>query len=174
MRVKEVYCKMTRDLSQKLINTWDWLNSYCLSKRDDQNLACGDHAVCIVQVDDYNARRVAWGPEKTKAVLKELEDIMSAYALEDTLIARYNDSTFVVVLHYLDSHDEIEEICAEIQATINDANIGGEDPLTVSIGASECHHDPKVGYECAMAYALRALSEAQDNNGGISIANYHA
>ena len=161
---------MTKDLSQKLINTWDWLNSYCLSKCDDQTLACGDHAICIVQIDDYLARRAAWGPEKTKEVLKEFEGIMSAYALEDTLIARYNDYTFVVVLHHLRDKSEVSEICAEIQSSIRDACIGGSVPLTVSIGASECHHDPEVGYECAMSYALKALGLAQKSD-GISIAN---
>ena len=161
---------MTKELNQKLINTWDWLNSYCLSKRDDQDLACGQHAVCIMQIDDYNARRMAWGPEKTKAILKELEDIISAYALADTLIARYNDATYVIILHYLSDYSEIQEICDEILASVNEAGLGGDDPLTVSIGASECHHDPSKGYECAMGYAMKALSAAQIDNCGISIA----
>ena len=162
---------MTRDLSQKLINTWDWLNSYCLSRRDDQTLACGKHAICIVQIDDYNNRRIAWGSDNTKKYLKELSDLMSAYALEDTLIARYNDSTFVVVLHFLESHDEIEEICSEIIDSVNEANIGGELPLRVKIGASECHHDQKLGYECATSCALQALANAGSNPNMISIMN---
>ena len=164
---------MTRDLSQKLINTWDWLNSYCLSRRDDQTLACGDHAICIVQIDDYPSRRLAWGPEKTKEILKGMEDIMSAYALEDTLIARYNDSTFVVVLHHLSDQSEVMEICSEIKSTVDEACLGGDLPLTISIGASACHHDPKVGYQCAMSSALEALEKAQ-NSDGISISNGRA
>ena len=63
---------MTKELNQKLINTWDWLNSYCLSKRGDADLACGKHAVCIVQIDDFANKRVAWGTEKTKELLKEV------------------------------------------------------------------------------------------------------
>ena len=160
---------MTKELNQKLINTWDWLNSYCLSRRDDPELACGEHALCIVQIDNYNERRLAWGPEKTKQVIKELEDLMSAYALEDTLIARYNDSTFVVVLHHLDSEDEIEEICTEIKGSIDDACLGDDMPLTVSIGASKCHHDHKEGYKCAMSLALDSLAIAQSSSIGVSI-----
>ena len=162
---------MTKELNQKLINTWDWLNSYCLSKRDDQDLACGRHAICIIQIDNYNARRLVWGQEKTREILKDLEEIMTAYALDDTLVARYNDSTYVVVLHYLDDYSEVQEICDEILASINEAELGDDEPLTVSIGASECHHDPHVGYECAMGYALKALSKAQVENSGVSIAD---
>ncbi|MBO4234900.1 MAG: diguanylate cyclase [Firmicutes bacterium] len=161
---------MTKDLQQKLINTWDWLNSYCLSRRDDPTLACGNHAVCIIQIDDYSDRKRAWGPDNTKAYLKEMENIMSAYALEDTLIARYNDSTFVVVLHYLENYDEIKEICSEIIDTINDAGIGGDNPLTVSIGAAECHHEHEVSYECAMTEALKALAFAQSGSDEIVVA----
>ncbi len=156
---------MTKELNQKLINTWDWLNSYCLSKRGDADLACGKHAVCIVQIDDFANKRVAWGTEKTKELLKEVESIMSAYALEDTLIARYSDSTFVVVLHYLNNNDEIMDMCTEIKESINEAGLGGDIPLTVSVGASNCHHDPDVGYECAMSSALKALTSAQASNG---------
>ena len=165
---------MTKDFHQKLINTWDWLNSYCLSRRDDPTLACGNHAVCIVQIDDYNNCRKAWGKENTKAYLKEMEDIMSVYAMEDTLIARYNDSTFVVVLHYLESRDEIADLCAEIIDAVNNSGIGGDYPLTVTIGASECHHDHEVGYECAMKYALKALSDAQSGNGKLLVASGNA
>ena len=160
---------MTKELNQKLINTWDWLNSYCLSRRDDKDLACGDHAICIVQIDNFNALRSAWGAEKTKSIMKEVENIMSTFALEDTLIARYNDSTFVVVLHYLEDKNEIQEICSEIKESINEAMLGDDLKLTVSIGASECHHDPQVGYECAMSAALKALMNAQSSDSGIAV-----
>ena len=160
---------MTKELNQKLINTWDWLNSYCISKRDDPELACGKHAICIAQIDNYNVRRIEWGLEKTKLYLQELESIMTAYALDDTIIARYNDYTYVVVMHHLHEYDEIEEICNEILSSVNEAEIGGDTPLTISIGASHCHHDPNKGYECAVSYALKALSSAQSDNMGLSI-----
>ena len=151
---------MIRDLGRRLINSWDWLNSYCLSVRNDQDLACGKHAISIVQIDDFIRKKFVWGGWKTAEILRELESIIENYAADDNLIARYNDSTFVVVLHYLDEYSEIETICNEIKAAINDAELGGDEPLTVSIGASVCRHDPKVGYECAMGYALKALTEA--------------
>lgn len=163
---------MTKELNQKLINTWEWLNSYCLSKRDDQHLACGQHAICIVQIDDFSTKRAVWGAEKTKEILKKLEDLMSMYALEDTLIARYNDATFVVVLHYIEDHAEIQDTCDEIKAAITDAHLGDENaPLTVSIGASECRHDPQVGYECAMSLAMDALSAAQKSGNQVQVSN---
>lgn len=161
---------MTKELNQKLINTWDWLNSYCLSRRDDPDLSAGDHAICIMQINDYTACRLAWGPEKTRTVLSELESIMSTFALEDTLIARYNDSTYIIVLHYLEDPSEVMNICMEIQESINEACLGGENPLTVSIGASKCCHDSNSGYECAVKHAMGALATAQSDNSGILIA----
>ncbi len=161
---------MKQDLTQQLINTWDWLNWYCMSKREDIELACGRHAVCVVQINDYPAKRVAWG-SKRKEYLSQLEDILSAYAMEDTLVAKYDDSTYAVILHWLANDEEIQGMCEEIEADINSAGIGGENPLTVSIGASRCKHDPDSGYQCAMGYALEALLEAQKGMTGIEISN---
>lgn len=162
---------MTKELNQKLINTWEWLNTYCLSKRGDQDLACGQHAVCIVQIDDFNKKKQLWGSEMTREVLKELEDVISTFALEDTLIARYNESTFVVILHHIVDRKEINDICVEIKEAISEAALGGENPLTVSIGAAECHHDQTSGYQCAMSYALDALMKAQNDDDSISISD---
>ena len=162
---------MTQDFTKKLINTWDWLNSYCLSKRDDQELACGKHAVCIVQIDDFASIRASWGEEKTQSVLKSMEKIMEEFALDDNLIARYNDSTFVVVLHYIADNDEISSMCEEIRYAINDAKLGGDDPITVSIGASVCRHDQKQGYKCAMSYALEALYKAHEGTDSIEVSS---
>lgn len=160
---------MRIDFTQKLINSWEWLNSYCLSKRDDYGLSCGRHAVCVVQIDDFYKMKIVWGNE-TGAILKNMEEIMSDYAMDDNLIARFSDSTFVVVLHYLDSLEEINEICEEMKAAINDAHLGTEDaPLTVSIGASICRHDPNYGYQCAMSYALEALEEAHKQKDTINV-----
>lgn len=160
---------MKQDFTQQLINTWDWLSLYCQSKRDDKALACGRHALCIVQVDDFSDRRTKWGPKKTEEVLSQLEDIMSEYAMDDTLVAKYDESTYAVILHYLDSDEEAQEICEEIKSAINNAGLGGDVPLTVSIGASRCRHDQEQGYQCAVGYALEALLMAQKQKTGIEI-----
>lgn len=162
---------MKADLTQKLINTWEWLNCYCLSVRDNQDLKCGNHAVCIVQIDDFDYLRVAWGKEKTEQILNQMESIMSAYAFSDSLIARYNDSTFVVVLHYLDDIEDSVNLCEEIRDVIHEAKLGGDHPLTVSIGASRCRHDPNVGYQCAMVCAMDALQEAKKKKDSVLLSH---
>ncbi|MBQ7246143.1 MAG: GGDEF domain-containing protein [Firmicutes bacterium] len=162
---------MKQDLTKKLINTWDWLNSYCLSKRDDKELACGQHAVCIVQIDNFAKIRASWDNEKLESVLKSMESIMEHYAMDDNLIARYNDSTFVVVLHYLESRSEIIEMCEEIKYAINEAKLGDDTPIKVSIGASVCRHDPTQGYKCAMHHALEALARAHKKEDSIVLSD---
>jgi len=156
-----MFLTVTKQLSQQLINTWEWLDAFCLTQRGDCNLACGQHAIVVVQIDDFISIREKLGEERTAELLSNMENLMKEYALDDTLVARYNDYTFAVVLHYLTGRDEIMEICEEIRESINNAKKKWKDQVTVSVGAAECHHDPKEGYKCATRLALEALAEAK-------------
>ena len=124
-------------------------------------MACGQHAILVVQIDKFETLRAEIGEERTAVILKNLEKIMKNYSMEDTLVARYNDYTFAVILHYLTSREEISEMANEIQQTILAEQTHWKDKVTVSIGGAECHHDPKEGYKCATRLAMEALGAAK-------------
>ena len=161
---------MTSVLNKSTINTWEWLDAYCLSKREDVHLACGQHGILVVQIDNFDELRKSIGEERTEKLLKNMEEVMAAYALEDTLIARYNPSTFAVILHFLAEREEIEEIAEEIREAINMAKKKWEDKPTVSVGAAECHHDVCEGYKCATLLAMEALKEAKEKGDTVVLA----
>lgn len=156
---------MAIQLTKELINSWEWLDSFCLTQRGDCDLACGQHAIVVVQIDDFSKLRIKIGKERTDALIANMDNLMQEFALEDTIVAKYDDSTFAVVLHYLTSREEIETMCNEIKETVREAAEGWEDKITVSIGAAECHHDPNQGYKCATLLAMDALKEARDAGG---------
>ena len=161
---------MTSVLNKSLINSWDWLDAYCLSKRDDVHLACGQHGILVVQIDNYEELKADIGEERMTTLLKQVEDIMTTYALEDTVIARYNQSTFAVILHFLSSREEIQEMAEEIREAINLAKRHWQDKPTVSVGAAECHHDICVGYKCATLLAMEALKDAKEKGDTVVLA----
>lgn len=152
---------MTKQLNKQLINSWEWLDAFCLTQRGNCDLACGQHGIIVVQIDEFDRLRENIGEERTAEVLENLKKQMVDYALEDTLVAQYNDHTYAVILHYLASREEIQEMAEEIRETIKEEAKGWRDPITVSIGASECHHDPKEGYKCATELSMQALKEAK-------------
>ena len=156
-----------KQISKELINTWEWLDSFCLTQRGDCNLACGQHAILVVRIDDFEKLRGKMSESDFADLGDKLNDLMATYALEDTIIAKYDTATYVVVLHYLENREEISEICKELQDAINMSCKSwgyGKLNLTVSIGAAECHHDPDEGYKCAARLAMEAMEEAQKKN----------
>lgn len=152
---------MTKQLGKQLINTWEWLDAFCLTQRGECCLACGQHAILVVQIDDFDSITSRIGTERTAGLLKSMDALMSEFAFDDTLVAKYSDSTYAVVLHYLSGREEIEEMCEEIKETVYEASQKWEDPISVSIGAAECHHDPDDGYKCAAKLAMTALKKAR-------------
>lgn len=161
---------MTKQLGKELINSWEWLDAYCLTQRGICELACGQHAIVVIQIDKYDELKERLGREGTRLFQSKFETLMKTYALDDTIVAKYNDATYVVVLHYLSSREEISEICHEIVEAVNDAKVDWGIDVSVNVGAAECHHDPNQGYKCAAALAMDALREAKAKNGGVSVA----
>ena len=161
---------MPKELAKQLINSWEWLDAFCLTQRGDCGLACGKHAVLVVRIDGFDSLKREIGPERTKELLANIEDVMKSYALEDTLVARYNESTFAVILHYIADRDEIFEMGEEIRENIHVAANGWRDKVTVSVGAAECHHDPQQGYKCATALAMEALAKAMEEGNRVVVA----
>ena len=155
---------MTKQLGKQLINSWEWLDAFCLTQRGDCCLACGQHAILVVQIDDFDNITARIGEERTATMLKAMDNLMSEFALEDTLVAKYSDSTYAVILHYLANREEIAEICEEIKEAVRESAKTWTDPISVSIGAAECHHDPDDGYKCAAKLAMTALKQARANH----------
>ena len=155
---------MTKQVSKQLINSWEWLDSFCLTQRGDCGLACGQHGIVVVQVNEIDKIRKQLSKEEYDKLMSNLESVMQTYALEDTIVARYDEATFVVVLHYLTDREELTDICQEIEDTVRDAKDNWTYEVKVTIGAAECHHDPDNGYKCAARLAMDALKEAKLKN----------
>ena len=161
---------MTKQLGKELINTWEWLDAYCLTQRGICELACGQHAIIVVQIDRFNELRNSLGEERFKAFQSKFETLMKTYALDDTIVAKYNDSTYVVVLHYINGREEIADISQEIRESVEVARQEWGVDASVSVGAAECHHDPECGYKCAASLAMNALKIAHGTPEGYHIA----
>ena len=161
---------MEKQMSKEAINSWEWLDSFCLTQRGDCNLACGQHAILVVTIDSYDSLKSSLSRDRMLDFRTQFEALLKTFALDDTIIAKYNDSTYVIVLHYLTDRDEIEEICQEIREAIADSSDDWGLDITASVGAAECHHDPNQGYKCAAALAMEAVRKAQATNEGIVIA----
>ncbi len=161
---------MTKQLGKELINTWEWLDAYCLTQRGICELACGQHAIVVVQIDQLDKLRQELSPEEFKAFKSKFETLMKAYALEDTIVAKYDEATYVVVLHYINSREEIDDICLEIREAVDDARNEWNLDISVSVGAAECHHDPNCGYKCAAKLAMDALEKSRTTGEGVYVA----
>ena len=161
---------MTKQLGKELINSWEWLDAYCLTQRGICELACGQHAIVVIQIDKIDELKGRLGKEGFKAFQSKFETLMKAYALDDTIVAKYNDATYAVVLHYLSCREEISDICSELKESVDVAKLEWGVDIDVSVGAAECHHDPNEGYKCAAALAMEAMKEAKKARGGVAIA----
>lgn len=155
---------MTKQVSKELINSWEWLDAFCLTQRGICELACGQHAIVVVQINQFEEIKEKLTRSQLNELLQKIEKQMETYALEDTIVAKYNEYTYVVVLHYLNSRDEIEEICNEIEASFSEDKEISKYNVSVTLGAAECHHDPDSGYKCAARLAMEALQEAKEKN----------
>ena len=161
---------MKKQMAKESINSWEWLDSFCLTQRGDCELACGQHAILVAQIDNYDSLKKSLGKDSLQDFKTRFEALLKTFALDDTIIAKYNDSTYVIVLHFLNARDEIEEMCQEIRESVSESSEDWGLDITVSVGAAECHHDPEKGYKCAAELAMEALRIAQTDPEGIVVA----
>ena len=155
---------MKKQVRKELINSWEWLDSFCLTQRGDCKLACGQHGIVIVEVKQFEDMKKRLPKKELDDLIDKIDKYMETYALEDTIVAKYNEYTYAVVLHFLEDRNELKDMCKEIEASLLEAKKDWDCDINITIGAAECHHDPEEGYKCAARLAMEALQEARNKN----------
>ncbi|MBQ7063869.1 MAG: response regulator [Firmicutes bacterium] len=125
---------------------------------DPQNDA-GCRAIALLEMDHFQKAHVELGMAGIQRMMTRMGEELLEVADDGTEIIRYDDMTYVVILHHLSGQDEIWDRCVTLHQAVKLTNIRGI-TFTVSLGAAECLSGDK-GCQIALDQALKALGEAQ-------------
>ncbi len=132
----------------------------CKEQKADPSYETGIHAIALIEIDHYQKVQIQQGIDGMELLMKQILRSLASFADRDTMIVRYNDLIIAVVMHHLDTLEQLRLRCTKMHEAIRLSSFVGV-KYTTSIGVALCHHDQQRGYRCAFDQALHALGQAQ-------------
>ncbi len=138
---------------------------FCAGQKENHSRTNELNAVALIRVDHFEGLRHSADKAEEERLLDEMTARLKSCLWDDTVAARFTEAGFLMAFHRLNSMNELYEKCRILQKRLCIADIGDGKPLTVSVGAAVCLHDPDHGYRCAYGLARIALEDAWRKGG---------
>ena len=132
----------------------------CRKRKDQPSFETGIHAIALIEIDQYQKVQIQQGIDGMEHLMKQMMSVLASLSDRDTMIVRYNDLIVAVVMHHLETVEQLRLRCTKMHETLRLSSFFGV-KYTTSMGVALCHHDRQRGYRCAFDNALHALGQAQ-------------
>lgn len=137
---------------------------FCSSLLQDRSLAKTLNAVVLIDIDHAPEIRRKYNLSVMDSIMKKMAEQIRVMIPESDAAARFGDTLFLVTFHKLlnlvDLKNRLNVLQNSLKVPFEDGSV-----VTVSIGASLCHHDENLGYRCACELASVALENAKQLGG---------